>query len=110
LELAMSEARFEPPPFDGPEYIDRIGHQWKDIPRRVAGLAAEMGRLQEYVDKVYAEDAQCHGVNWREYAKLLASRIRAQRGEIGRLHKKVRELRADVHERDERIKQMEAGA
>ena len=81
-----------------------ISHE-HDIPKLVAEMVRRVDALGHEVAKAYDADKN---TTWREYAKHLAGRIKNQRREIERLHAKVRELRADVHERDERIAQLEA--
>lgn len=105
--LRTGSARFAIPAHDNDGLIDRIGGQWTDLPRLTAEHAASAQRLAERTAQLYDEESKLHGINWREYCKRLARRIRAQRQEIKRLHTKVRELRADVHERDERIAELE---
>ena len=91
------------------EYMERLGvhphnsHE-RDIPGMVKALVAQAVRLGEDVDRAYDLDVN---TNWRDYAKQLASRIKQQRGEIERLHRQVRELRADVHEAVERAETAE---
>ena len=92
------------------EYMERLGvhphasHEI-DVPKAVADLASRAERLARDVEQAFDADAS---TDWREYAKALATRIKRQRHEIDRLHVKVRELRADVHERDERIAKLES--
>lgn len=75
-----------------------------DVPKMVAGLAEQAERVRRDVDAAYDVDKS---TDWRVHAKQLAARIKNQRGEIYRLHRKVRDLRADIHERDERIAELE---
>lgn len=72
-----------------------------DVVAIVRDLAKCAERAAADVERGFDADVS---TDWREYAKRLASRIKNQRREIDRLHKKVRELRADVHERDETIR------
>lgn len=81
-----------------------ISHE-HDVPKLVRQVVAEVDRLGRQIEVFYDADKN---TTWRDYAKLLATLIKNQRGELKRLHKKVRELRADVHERDERIAALEA--
>ena len=76
-----------------------------DVPGKVRKMVEEVNRLGREVERAYDADKN---TTWREHAKALATRISRQRKEIQRLHRKVRELRADVHERDERIAELEA--
>lgn len=48
--------------------------------------------------------------SWEQYARTLRTRVQAQRTEIARLHLRMRSLRADIHERDERIAELEGGS
>jgi hypothetical protein len=77
-----------------------------DVVKLVDSLASQASRVASEVERAYDTDAT---TDWREYAKQLAARIKAQRGEISRLHAKVRDLRADVHERDEQIAALQRG-
>jgi hypothetical protein len=83
-----------------------ISHE-RDVPGMVAKMVTEVDRLGAEIARVYDADKN---TTWREHAKALATRIARQRHEIHRLHRKVRDLRADIHERDEIIAALRSAA
>lgn len=100
----VKPAKFKRPPQDVDSAIDRIGKGHFDPPTKVRQLADYAVKVADSITELYEDERTARGgMAWNDYAKLLARRIRAQRREIKRLHAKVRELRADIHERDERI-------
>lgn len=62
------------------------------------------------IERAIGSHAKGSAAKWEDLARKLRTRTQAQRAELDRLHRRMRELRADIHERDEQLARQSSSA